>query len=90
MASDRESKIPPTGDLIRGVPAPGGTWPDHDTSSGGSRGRRWRGGEDILSAYADDLAARIDRDTTAAGGARGQSRAGHPQATQQGAGFSRY
>ena len=25
IASDRESKIPPTGDLIRGVPAPGGT-----------------------------------------------------------------
>jgi hypothetical protein len=34
MASDRESKIPPTGDLIRGVPAPAGTWPDHETSSG--------------------------------------------------------
>ena len=38
MASGQESKIPPTGDLIRGVPAPGGTWPDHETSSGRSRG----------------------------------------------------
>jgi hypothetical protein len=25
MASDRDSRIPPIGDLIRGVPAPGGT-----------------------------------------------------------------
>jgi len=39
MASGPESKIPPTGDLIRGVPAPGGTWPDLETSPGGSRGR---------------------------------------------------
>ena len=39
MASDRESKIPPTGDLIRGVPAPAGTWPDHQTSSGVSPGK---------------------------------------------------
>ena len=48
MASDRESKIPPTGDLIRGVPAPGGTWPDHETSSGGSREaarREWLGAD---------------------------------------------
>ena len=29
MASGPESKIPPAGDLIRGVPAPVGTWPDH-------------------------------------------------------------
>jgi diadenosine tetraphosphate (Ap4A) HIT family hydrolase len=27
-----------------GVPAPAGTWPDHETSSGGSLGRRRRGG----------------------------------------------
>ena len=33
-ASDRESRIPPIGDLIRGAPAPGGTWPDHETSLG--------------------------------------------------------
>lgn len=33
MASDRESKIPPIGDPIRGVPAPAGTWPDHGLSS---------------------------------------------------------
>src|SRR5581483_11975098 len=36
MASVRESKIPPTGDLIRGVPAPGGTWPDHETAPAGA------------------------------------------------------
>jgi diadenosine tetraphosphate (Ap4A) HIT family hydrolase len=29
-------KIPPIGDLIRGAAAPGGTWPDHETSSGSS------------------------------------------------------
>jgi hypothetical protein len=34
MASGRESKILPTGDPIRGVPAPGGTWPGHDASRG--------------------------------------------------------
>jgi hypothetical protein len=34
MASGRESRIPPIGDLTRGVPAPGGTWPDPETSSG--------------------------------------------------------
>jgi hypothetical protein len=34
LASDRESKTPPTGGPIRGVSAPGGTWPDHETSSG--------------------------------------------------------
>jgi hypothetical protein len=35
VASDQESKIPSIGGLIRGVPAPGGTWPDRETSSGG-------------------------------------------------------
>jgi hypothetical protein len=30
------SKIPPTGGLIHGVPAPAGTWPDHETSYGAS------------------------------------------------------
>src|ERR1700684_200744 len=33
-ASEREPSIPPIGDLIRGAPAPGGTWPDHETSLG--------------------------------------------------------
>jgi hypothetical protein len=42
IASDRELKIPPTGDLIRGVPAPAGTWPDHETGSRGSREGRKR------------------------------------------------
>jgi len=32
MASGQESKTPPTGDPIRGVPAPAGTWPDRETS----------------------------------------------------------
>jgi diadenosine tetraphosphate (Ap4A) HIT family hydrolase len=34
---DRESKILPIGDPIRGVPALGGTWPDPETNSGGTR-----------------------------------------------------
>jgi hypothetical protein len=53
--------------------------------------------KDILSGYADDLAAQIDRDTTAAGGARAvpgwhprlspaTAAPGHTQATEQGAG----
>jgi len=39
MASDRESKIPQIGDLIRGFPARVGTRPDHETSSGARLGR---------------------------------------------------
>jgi hypothetical protein len=48
MASDRVSRIPPTGDPIRGVRAPGGTWPDRNSSPGGA------GARDDPGAYQDD------------------------------------
>jgi hypothetical protein len=41
-ASDRELRIPPIGDLIRGIPAPEGTWPDHELAPADVQ-EQWRG-----------------------------------------------
>ena len=75
MASERESKIPPTGDPIRGVPAPAGTWPDHETSSGATTAS----GPDIgaTGAFSPVLHGRRLHFVPAAGGFRDRETGSH-------------